>query len=154
MVAALREFEYDSEARVAILTGACKVLTAGADLKSFAAGQGPAIAGHEGGFGGFVRHPRAKPVIAAINGHALAGGLELVIACELAVASNTSLFGVPEVTIGLLAGGGGAVRLPSELPLKAAMKLLLTGKPVDAAEALRLGLVNSIVEPTEVLPTA
>jgi enoyl-CoA hydratase len=154
MVAALRTFDDDATARVAILTGAGTVFSAGADLKAFATGDGPAIAGHEGGFGGFVRYPRTKPVVAAVNGHALAGGLELVLACDLAVASRSALFGMPEVTIGLLAGGGGAVRLPTAIPLKAAMKLLLTGKPVDAAEAMLLGLVNSVVEPGEVYPAA
>jgi enoyl-CoA hydratase/carnithine racemase len=147
----LRTFEDDPQARVAILTGKGRVFCAGADLKAFAAGDGPKIAGHEAGFGGFVRFRRTKPVIAAINGHALAGGLELVLACDLAVASSAARFGVPEVTVGLMAGGGGAVRLPTRLATtKAAMRLLLTGQPVDAAEALRVGLVNDVVEPDEV----
>jgi enoyl-CoA hydratase/carnithine racemase len=146
----LSTFENDPTARVAVLTGAGRAFCAGADLKAFAAGQGPGIAGHESGFGGFVRFPRTKPVIAAVNGHALAGGLELVLACDLAVSSRTALFGVPEVTVGLIAGGGGVVRLPTVVPLKAAMQLLLTGQPVDAVEAHRLGLVNLIVEPEEV----
>lgn len=154
MTAALREFEVDPLVRVAVLTGAGKVFCAGADLKAFAAGQGPEIAGHKYGFGGFVRFPRTKPVIAAVNGHALAGGLELVVASDLAVAATSALFGVPEVTVGLMAGGGGAVRLPVELPTKAALQLLLTGKPVSAGEALRLGLVGAVVEPENVLPTA
>jgi enoyl-CoA hydratase/carnithine racemase len=154
MVDALRRFESDPLARVGVLSGAGKVFSAGADLKAFAGGDGPRIAGHEGGFGGFVRYPRTKPVVAAVNGHALAGGLELVLACELAVASRTALFGVPEVTIGLLAGGGGAVRLPAELPKKHAMRLLLTGKPVTADEALRMGLVNEVVEPDDVYSAA
>lgn len=152
MVATLRRFESDPLARVGVLTGAGKVFSAGADLKAFAAGDGPRIADHEGGFGGFVRYPRTKPIVAAVNGHALAGGLEMMLACELAVASRTALFGVPEVTIGLLAGGGGAVRLPAQLPMKHAMRLLLTGKPVSADEALRIGLVNDVVEPGEVYP--
>lgn len=154
MVAVLRRFEADSEARVAVLTGAGRVFCAGADLKAFAAGDGPRIAGHERGFAGFVRYPRTKPVIAAVNGHALAGGLELVLASELAVASREALLGVPEVTVGLLAGGGGAIRLPVEIGTKAAMRLLLTGRPVTADQALRLGLVNEVVAPEEVLPAA
>lgn len=154
MVDTLRRFEADPDARVGVLTGAGKVFSAGADLQAFAAGHGPRIAGHEGGFGGFVRYPRTKPMVAAVNGHALAGGLELVLACELAVASRTGLFGVPEVTIGLLAGGGGAVRLPAELPTKHAMRLLLTGKPLTADDALRMGLVNEVVEPADVYPVA
>jgi enoyl-CoA hydratase/carnithine racemase len=97
-----------------------------------------------------VRFPRTKPVIAAVNGHALAGGLELVLACDLAVAASTARLGLPEVTVGLIAGGGGVVRLPTMVPLKAAMKMLLTGQPVDAVEARRLGLVNAVVEPDQV----
>lgn len=154
MYDALEKFEADPHARVAILTGAGPVFCAGADLKAFAAGDGPKIAAHRGGFGGFVRYRRSKPVIAAINGHALAGGLELVLACELAVAANTALFGLPEVTVGLMAGGGGAIRLPAEVPPKVAFRMLLTGKPIDAADALRYGLVNQVVNPDEVLPAA
>jgi enoyl-CoA hydratase/carnithine racemase len=146
----LRTFENDPDARVAILTGAGPAFCAGADLKAFAAGEGLRIAGHRSGFGGFVRFPRTKPVIAAVNGHALAGGLELVLACDLAVASSSARLGLPEVTVGLIAGGGGVVRLPTMVPLKAAMKMLLTGQPVDAVEARRLGLVNAVVEPDQV----
>jgi enoyl-CoA hydratase/carnithine racemase len=154
MYAALQEFEADPRARVAILTGAGPVFCAGADLKAFATGDAPKIAAHPGGFCGFVRYRRTKPVIAAINGHALAGGLELVLACELAVASNTALFGVPEVTVGLMAGAGGAVRMPVELPPKIAYRMLLTGKPIAAAEALRYGLVTDVVDPENVMPSA
>lgn len=154
MAETLRAFEDDPAARVAILTGAGRVFCAGADLKAFAAGDGPKIAGHEAGFGGFVRYSRTKPVIAAVNGHALAGGLELVLACDLAVASRHARFGVPEVTVGLIAGGGGAIRLPTHIPSKAAMRLLLTGQPIDAGEALRLGLVNEVVEPDQVQTAA
>lgn len=150
MVEALQAFENDPRARVAVLTGRGRVFCAGADLKAFAAGDGPKIAGHRAGFGGFVRFARTKPIIAAVNGHALAGGLELVLACDLAVASSQARFGVPEVTVGLLAGGGGAVRLPSRLPTKAAMRLLLTGTPIDANEAWRLGLVNEVVQRDQV----
>lgn len=154
MHAALEKFEADPSARVAVLTGEGPVFCAGADLKAFNAGDGPKIAAHQGGFGGFVRFPRSKPVIAAINGHALAGGLELVLACELAVASKRALFGLPEVTVGLIAGGGGAIRLPAQLPPKVAFRMLLTGKPIDASDALQYGLVNQVVEPDEVLPSA
>jgi enoyl-CoA hydratase/carnithine racemase len=152
--AALERFEADPRARAAILTGAGPVFCAGADLKAFNDGDGPKIAAHQGGFGGFVRYRRSKPVIAAINGHALAGGLELVLACELAVASNRALFGLPEVTVGLMAGGGGAIRLPTQLPPKIAFRMLLTGKPIDAVDALQYGLVNQVVDPDQVLPSA
>jgi enoyl-CoA hydratase len=154
MYGALQEFEADPRARVAILTGAGSVFCAGADLKAFAGGDGPKIASHRGGFGGFVRYRRTKPVVAAINGHALAGGLELVLACELAVASRQALFGLPEVTVGLIAGGGGAIRLPVELPPKAAFRMLLTGKPITADDALRYGLINQVVEPENVMAAA
>lgn len=154
MYAALEEFEADPRARVAILTGSGPVFCAGADLKAFTAGDGPKIAAHRGGFGGFVRYRRSKPVIAAINGHALAGGLELVLACELAVASDRALFGLPEVTVGLMAGGGGAIRLPTQVPPKIAFRMLLTGKPINASDALHYGLVNQVVDPDEVLGSA
>ncbi|HEX9833721.1 MAG TPA: enoyl-CoA hydratase-related protein [Mycobacterium sp.] len=154
MYAALEVFEADPRARVAILTGTGPVFCAGADLKAFAAGDGPKIAAHRGGFGGFVRFRRRKPLIAAVNGHALAGGLELVLACELAVASNRARFGLPEVTVGLMAGGGGAIRLPVDMPPKIAFRMLLTGKPIDAAEALQHGLINEVVDPEDVLASA
>ncbi|MBP1823254.1 enoyl-CoA hydratase/isomerase family protein [Mycobacterium sp. OAE908] len=152
MYAALQQFEADTKARVAILTGTGPAFCAGADLTAFAAGDGPKIAAHRGGFGGFVRYRRTKPVVAAINGHALAGGLELVLACEMAVASNRAMFGLPEVTVGLMAGGGGAIRLPVDVPPKIAFRMLLTGKPIDAAEALQYGLINQVVDPDDVMP--
>lgn len=151
---AMGRFEADPAARVAILTGVGKVFCAGADLKAFGSGDGPKIAAHPGGFGGFVRFPRTKPVIAAVNGHALAGGLELVLAADLAVASDEALFGVPEVTVGLMAGGGGAIRLPIELPAKIGLRMLLTGEPIRAVEALRWGLVTDVVERALVIPAA
>lgn len=151
---AMQQAESDSGVRVTILTGNGPVFCAGADLKAFAAGQGPAIADHPGGFGGFVRIARTKPVIAAVNGHALAGGLEMVLAADLAVASTEALFGVPEVTVGLIAGGGGAIRLPVDLPSKVGLRMLLTGKPISATDALMHGLVNELQPPDEVLPAA
>lgn len=154
MYAALEEFESTDAARVAILTGSGMVFCAGADLKAVAAGDGPRIVGHRGGFGGFVRFHRTKPVIAAVNGHALAGGLELMLATELAVASTTALFGLPEVTVGLIAGAGGAVHLPRDLPSKVALRMLLTGAPIAADEALRHGLVSQVVEPDQVMVVA
>lgn len=152
--AAVQQAESDAAVRVSILTGSGAVFCAGADLKAFAAGEGPDIAGHRGGFGGFVRVARSKPVIAAVNGHALAGGLELVLAADLAVASTHARFGVPEVTVGLIAGGGGAIRLPIDLPSKIGLRMLLTGKPITAAEALTHGLVNELAEPEGVLAAA
>jgi len=152
--AAVQQAESDPAVRVMVLTGSGAVFCAGADLKAIAAGQGPDIADHRGGFGGFVRVARTKPVIAAVNGHALAGGLELVLAADLAIASTQALFGVPEVTVGLIAGGGGAIRLPVDLPPKIGMQMLLTGKPITAANALLHGLVNELAEHEDVLPAA
>lgn len=154
MYTVLERFEADPAARVAILTGSGRVFCAGADLKAVAAGDGPRLVGHRGGFGGFVRFPRTKPIIAAVNGHALAGGLELMMATEMAVASSTALFGLPEVTVGLVAGAGGVIRLPVDLPSKVAFRMLLTGKPISADEALRHGLVTEVVAPAEVMALA
>jgi enoyl-CoA hydratase/carnithine racemase len=126
--AALKKIESDPQIRVAILTGSGAAFCVGADPKAVAAGEGPAIVDHRGGFGGFVRFDRTKPVIAAVNGDAFGGGLELVLACELAVASTQAQFGVPEVTAGLMAGGGGAIHLPVDLLPKVGLRMLLTGR--------------------------
>jgi len=150
VTAALREamdrFEGDGETLVAILTGEGeRAFCAGMDLKAFAAGEGPAILEGRGGFGGFTAYPRTKPVIAAVNGAALAGGFEVVLACDLVVAAEHAVFGLPEVKRGLFAASGGAMRLPLVVPRAQAMELLLTGDPIDAATALALGLVNRVV---------
>jgi enoyl-CoA hydratase/carnithine racemase len=148
--AALREamdrFEADGEARVAILTGAGdRAFCAGMDLKAFLAGEGPEIIEGRGGFAGFTAYPRTKPVIAAVNGPALAGGCEIVLACDLVVMAEHATLGLPEVKRGLFAASGGALRLPGMIPRVRALELLLTGDPVDAATALALGLVNRVV---------
>ena len=110
-------FESDPTVWVAILTGAGdRAFSAGADLKAINAGEAPAIEAPPGGFGGFVRYPRTKPVIAAVNGVALAGGCELVLACDIVVASRAAEFGLPEVSRGIIAGGGGLFRLPRTIP--------------------------------------
>lgn len=150
--AAVDRFEADSTTRVAILTGKGRAFCAGMDLKAFAAGEGPAVLGGPGHFGGFVARERAKPVIAAVNGPALAGGLELVLACDLVVASSAATFGVPEVLRGIFAGAGAAIRLPRRIPRVHAMRLLLTGEIIDATRALQFGLVNEVVEPDDLLP--
>jgi enoyl-CoA hydratase len=154
LLAAMDRFEADPAARVAILTGAGdKAFCAGMDLKAFAAGEGPAIFGGRGGFAGFTRYPRTKPVIAAVNGAALAGGCELVLACDLVVAADTAVFGQPEVKRGLFAAAGGAIRLLRAIPRVRAMELLLTGDPIAARTAFELGLVNRVVTLAE-LPAA
>jgi enoyl-CoA hydratase/carnithine racemase len=147
-------YEADDDAWVAVLTGAGGFFSAGADLKAIAAGRARELATERAGFAGFVRHPRRKPVIAAVRGPALAGGTELVLACDLVVAGSDASFGLPEVTRGIVAAAGGLFRLPRVLPRARAIELILTGDRIDAAEALRLGLVNRVVEPDDVLPTA
>ena len=154
MDAALRRFEADDEAWVGVLTGAGPNFCAGADLKALYAGRGAELVTEAGGFGGFVRYPRTKPVIAAVQGFALAGGTELVLACDLVVASVDAQFGLPEVTRGIVAAAGGLFRLPRVLPPARAMELILTAERLGAEEAARWGMVNHLVEPHEVVDTA
>ena len=153
---ALAEADEDIEIRAVVLTGAGdQTFCAGADLKAISRGESLNPPGTEAwGFAGMVQHPIAKPVIAAVNGTALGGGTELVLASDLAVASETALFGLPEVKRGLIAAAGGVIRLPAQLPQKVAMHLLLTGEPIDAATALQWGLVNEVVPQAEVLTAA
>jgi enoyl-CoA hydratase len=150
MTAALRtaaaRFEADHDALVAILTGSGdRAFCAGMDLKAFAAGEGPAILEGAGGFAGFTHVQRTKPVIAAVNGAALAGGCELVLSCDLVVAAEHAVFGLPEVRRGLFAASGGALRLPRMIPRARALELLLTSDAVDARTAHELGLINRVV---------
>lgn len=153
---ALKEFSQDSEQWVAILTGAGdRAFCAGADLKEIASGGFSTTEEMEKwGFAGVVRHHISKPVIAAVNGFALGGGTEIALACDLIVASEKASFGLPEVKRGLIAGAGGLLRLPRQLPLKVAMELILTGRSLSADEAKRWGLVNEVVPHHEVLPAA
>lgn len=153
---ALDDADKDIEIRAVVLTGAGdQTFCAGADLKAIARGESLNPAGTEAwGFAGMTQHPIAKPVIAAVNGTALGGGTELVLASDLAVASETALFGLPEVKRGLIAAAGGVIRLPAQLPQKIAMHLILTGEPIDAATALKWGLVNEVVPQADVLATA
>lgn len=154
---ALERAEHAPEIRTVIVTGAGdKAFCAGADLKAAAAGE----LGMDReplktwGFAGFVRHWISKPVIAAVNGFALGGGTEITLASDLAVASETATFGLPEVTRGIMAAAGGAFRLPRQIPLKAAMETLLTAEPIPAQRALELGMVNRVVPQDKVLETA
>jgi enoyl-CoA hydratase len=147
--------EGDDEVAVAVLTGTGAVFCAGADLDAIAAGRVAEIVDVEpGGFGGLVRLARRKPVVAAVNGHALAGGFELVLACDLAVAAEDAEFGLPEVTHGIFPSSGGLVRLPRQVPAKIALELALTGDRLTAARAHELGLVNRVVPGARVLPEA
>jgi crotonobetainyl-CoA hydratase len=153
---ALEEADEDPEIRAVVLTGAGNAsFCAGADLKAISRGETLNPPGTEAwGFAGVVNHPISKPVIAAVNGTAFGGGTELVLACDLAVAAETATFGLPEVRRGLIAAAGGLVRLPEQLPRKVAMKMILTGAPIDAATALRWGLVNDVVPADRLLETA
>ena len=153
---ALEQAERDAEIRAVVLTAAGDVsFCAGADLKAIARGETLNPPGTESwGFAGMVNHPISKPVVAAVNGTAFGGGTELVLASDLAVASEAATFGLPEVRRGLIAAAGGLVRLPEQLPRKVAMQMILTGQPIDAATALRWGLVNEVVPAERVLETA
>lgn len=154
MSAAVRELDADPEVRVIILTGAGNVFSAGADLEAIAAGRTREIIDVPGGFGGLVRSDRTTPVIAAVNGHALAGGFELVLACDLVVAAEDAQFGLPEVARGIIAGAGGLVRLPHLMAPKRALELIMTADRLSAADAYALGLVNRVVAREDVLGEA
>jgi enoyl-CoA hydratase len=152
--AALDEIEADPAVRVVVLTGTGDTFSAGADLKMVAAGNPQAFTTKRGGFAGFVTRDFPKPVIAAVNGTAVAGGFEIALACDLIVAADTAWFGLFEVKRGLFAGGGGLIRLPRRVPLALAMELAIVGSTIDAARAYSVGLVNRVVPPAEVVGTA
>jgi enoyl-CoA hydratase len=119
-----------------------------------ARGGGLEAATERGGFAGIVSRNFPKPVIAAVNGPALAGGFEIVLSCDLVVAADTARFGIPEVQRGLMAAAGGLIRLPKRVPLAIALELAMTGDPIDAQRALALGLVNRVVPAGDVLDAA
>lgn len=155
---ALEAAEADSEIRCVIVTGAGdKSFCAGADLVALSRGESLAPddpAKQKWGFAGLVSHPISKPVIACVNGHALGGGLEITLSCDLAVAVDTAQFGLPEPKRGLFAAAGGVFRLPEQLPKKIAMEMILTGDPISAARALELGLINAVAPREALLDTA
>ena len=151
---ALDRLESHDDLWLGILTGVPPVFSAGADLKMVGAGRAMALQTKRGGFGGIVRRARTKPLIAAVDGPALAGGTEMVLACDLVVASTTATFGIPEVKRSLVAAAGGLFRLPRRLPLNVAMECALTGDPIDAAAAHHFGLVNVLCEPGAALEHA
>jgi enoyl-CoA hydratase/carnithine racemase len=152
--AALDDFEADDAITVVIITGAGSTFCAGADLKKVAKGKGGELITKRGGFGGIVTRTFPKPLIAAVNGPALAGGFEIVLACDLVVAAQDARFGLPEVKRGLFAAAGGLIRLPKRIPRVLATELAITGDPIDADRALQLGLVNQVVPTPEVLDAA
>jgi enoyl-CoA hydratase len=149
---ALDDCETNDEVWVVVLTGAGdKAFSAGMDLKAFATGEFPIT---EKGFGGLTKRDFSKPLIAAVNGSALAGGFEMMISCDMVVAADHARFGIPEAQRGLVAGAGGLIRLPKRVPLAVAYEMALTADPIDAARAYQLGLVNRVVPGAEVLDAA
>ena len=152
LAAALDRLDEEPALSVGVLTGAGGTFSSGMDLKGFLTGDSPVIDGR--GLGGLTQAPPRKPLIAAVEGWALAGGFEMVLACDLVVASREAKFGIPEVKRSLVAGAGGLLRLPHRLPYHVAMELALTGDPLDAETAHRYGLVNRLVEPGTALDGA
>eukprot|EP01012_Entosiphon_sulcatum_P035147 TRINITY_DN4460_c0_g1_i1.p2 TRINITY_DN4460_c0_g1~~TRINITY_DN4460_c0_g1_i1.p2 ORF type:complete len:267 (-),score=54.13 TRINITY_DN4460_c0_g1_i1:73-846(-) len=150
MEAAIKRFEADDELWVGVLTGKGKVFCAGADLKALGSG----LETPEGGFAGLVRRKRSKPLIAAVDGPALAGGLEVALSCDMIVASEAAQFGLPEVKRSLVAAAGGVFRLPRRVPYQVAMEMVLTGDPIPVQRAYTLGLVNEVVPAGKALEAA
>lgn len=149
---ALDELDSRSDLTVGILTGAGGTFSAGMDLKAFLKGEDPVVPGR--GLGGLCEAPPRKPLIAAVEGWALAGGCELALACDMIVAANNAKFGIPEVKRGLVAGAGGLLRLPRRIPPAIATAVALTGEPFAAEDAARYGLVNHLSEPGGALDAA
>jgi enoyl-CoA hydratase len=145
VAAAVDELDARPDLTVGILTGAGGSFSAGMDLKAFLAGEDVGLAGR--GLAGICQRPPRKPMIAAVEGWALAGGFEIALACDLIVAAENATFGIPEVKRGLVAGAGGLLRLPRRLPPAIAMELALTGDPLPAQDAHRYGLVNAVTPP-------
>jgi len=152
IAAAIDELENNPELRVAVLTGAGGVFCAGMDLKAFVSGELPIIPGR--GFAGLCEYVGKKPLIAAVEGFALAGGLEVAMSCDLIVSAENAKFGIPEVKRGLAAGAGGLVRLPRQVPPRIAKELALTGDFISAARAYELGLINEVVPAGKALEAA
>jgi crotonobetainyl-CoA hydratase len=153
---ALEEANHDSDVWVVVITGAGdKAFCAGADLKAIARGEKITRPDYvKWGFGGIVKHPITKPIIAAVNGPALGGGTEIALSCDLVIAADTATFGLPEVKRGFFAAAGGVFRIVQQVPRKRAMELILTGNAISAEEALELGLVNKVVPAASVLDEA
>lgn len=140
---AMDELDNDATLRVGIITGAGEHFCSGMDLKEFAAGRRPVVPGR--GFAGLTERPPAKPLIAAVEGAALAGGFEIALSCDLVTAGESAYFGLPEVKRGLIASAGGLLRLPARVPANVASAVALTGELISAQEAKGFGLVNRLV---------
>lgn len=157
--AALDKIEADDDIWVGIVTANTAgqekpVFCAGADLKAINSGNAGGLSTKRGGFAGIAYRERRKPIIVAVDGLATAGGCEIVLSCDLVVASNRSSFGLAEVKRNLIAGAGGLFRLPRAIGRSAALEIILTGEPLAAQRAYELGLVNHVVAPDQVLPKA
>jgi enoyl-CoA hydratase len=152
IAAAMDELDERDDLAAGVITGAGTSFCAGMDLKAFLAGERPSTP--DRGFAGLVEKPPAKPLIAAVNGPAIAGGFEIVLACDLIVAADDAVFGLPEVKRGLVAAAGGLLRLPRRVPYHVAMEWALTGEYVSAARAYEVSLVNRLVPQADVLAEA
>lgn len=149
---AMKRLDEDGAIHAAIITGAGGTFCSGMDLKAFVSGELPIVPGR--GFAGIAEAPPQKPLIAAVEGFALAGGFEIAITCDLIVAAEDAKFGIPEVKRGLAAGAGGLVRLPRQIPRRVAMELAITGEFITAQRAYELGLVNRVVPSGQALAAA
>jgi len=159
LVEALRRVREEDDIRAAVITGAGRTFSAGADLKERAqigraADASAASVIEAGGAAGFARTAVEKPLIAAVDGYCLAAGFELALICDIRICTPDARFGLPEITRGFFPGGGGPQRLIRAVPQAVAMEMILTGDPIDAATALRAGLVSRVVPEPELLPTA
>ena len=152
IAAALDRLDAEEALQAAILTGAGGYFCAGMDLKAFVAGERPHVEGR--GFAGIVERGPRKPIVAAIEGFAVAGGFEVALACDLIVAARGARLGIPEVKRSLVAAGGALLRLPQRIPYHLAMELALTGDPIGAERAHELGLVNRLADPGEAVAVA
>ena len=141
---AVDRLDDDDSLRAGVLTGAGGTFCSGMDLKAFLAGESPDVPGR--GLAGITQHRPRKPLIAAVEGYALAGGLELALACDMIVASRSAKLGVPEVRRALVAAAGGVLVLPQRIPVNVAMEMVLTGEAITAARAYDLGLVNALAD--------
>jgi enoyl-CoA hydratase len=148
LLAAVEELDADDSLAVGVLTGAGRAFCAGMDLKAFV------TEGEPRGITEMLHRESVKPLIVAIEGFAMAAGMEITLSCDLVVASRGAQLGIPEVKVGLFAAGGGVLRLPRKLPYAVAMTMALTGDPITAEEAHRYGLVSHLTEPGEALETA
>jgi enoyl-CoA hydratase len=152
VAAALDRLDADDELSVGVLTGAGRGFCAGMDLKAFVRGERPWVG--DRGFAGITQRAARKPLIAAVEGFAVAGGLEVALSCDLIVAARGARLGIPEAKRGLVASGGALLRLPNRIPYHAAMEMALTGDPVTAERAFELGLANRLAEPGSAVDVA